>query len=301
VFCIYNIIAIIDGLIYFDQGSRLLGWHAGLIAVGTVILLGGVFALSWRLQSDDELPGPAAVDIRAKSRVPTPRTALTPGMGILNSTESDDEEEALLVPDDEEASRHPLAPSETTPLLRTTTDPAGLNKSRKRAVTLRVPKLRRLSTINDTNEIWDELNDRSDSRRFSGPYSPHSLRSPSSSRIFERRSGNGTRRARTMPRASSLTKLSTVPWRFWEGGPHGKHRMSLDSGPHPTPLSDHTDGEDTEGESEAMGRRRRGWSLGGRRTDANTSEEQLDVWMKLKWWKKRWRKGDDGNDIGDGT
>ncbi|KAF2753396.1 hypothetical protein EJ05DRAFT_431226, partial [Pseudovirgaria hyperparasitica] len=48
VFCIYNIIAIIDGLIYFNQTSRLTPLHAGLVAVGTVILLAGVLALSWR-------------------------------------------------------------------------------------------------------------------------------------------------------------------------------------------------------------------------------------------------------------
>ncbi|EOD45395.1 putative duf803 domain-containing protein [Neofusicoccum parvum UCRNP2] len=41
VFCIYNIIAILDGLIYFRQASRLPVRDAILIAVGTVILLGG--------------------------------------------------------------------------------------------------------------------------------------------------------------------------------------------------------------------------------------------------------------------
>ncbi|KAF2098038.1 hypothetical protein NA57DRAFT_40189, partial [Rhizodiscina lignyota] len=49
VFCVYNIIAILDGLIYFRQTSRLPVLHALLIALGTVILLAGVVALSWRL------------------------------------------------------------------------------------------------------------------------------------------------------------------------------------------------------------------------------------------------------------
>jgi hypothetical protein len=286
-------------LIYFDQSSRLEAWHAGLIAVGTVILLVGVFALSWRLESDDHIPGPAAVDIRAKARVVTPRTALAPGMGILDSAESEDEAEALLVTDDEEALREPRAPAETTPLLQRST--SAPTKSRKRAATLRVPKLRRLSTINDRNEIWDDLHDRPDSRRFSGNYSPHSVRSPSSSRLLDKRGMSGPRKARTMPRASSLTKLSNVPWRFWEGTVSGKRRISQDVIPHPAPLSDHTDGDDTEGESEAIGRRGRGWSLGGRRNDMEGGREEPGAWMKLKWWKKRWRSGDRGGDVGDGT
>jgi hypothetical protein len=78
VFCIYNIIAILDGLIYFQQGSRLSSRDAGLVALGTAILLTGVLALSWRL--DDTNPEEAA----HQSPVP-PQTPLTPGMGILRS------------------------------------------------------------------------------------------------------------------------------------------------------------------------------------------------------------------------
>src|SRR5690606_34378994 len=47
VFCVYNIVAILDGLIYYQQTSRLSALSAGLIALGTVILLTGVLALSW--------------------------------------------------------------------------------------------------------------------------------------------------------------------------------------------------------------------------------------------------------------
>ncbi|KAJ5143473.1 Magnesium transporter NIPA [Penicillium bovifimosum] len=53
VFCIYNIIAILDGLIYFRQASQLAGFHAGLIALGTLVLLAGVLCLSWRLEDID--------------------------------------------------------------------------------------------------------------------------------------------------------------------------------------------------------------------------------------------------------
>lgn len=69
VFCIYNIVAILDGLIYFHQTSRLNPLRAGLIAVGTVILLSGVLALSWRLDDSD---APAALS-----------APLTPGMGTV--------------------------------------------------------------------------------------------------------------------------------------------------------------------------------------------------------------------------
>jgi Magnesium transporter NIPA len=71
VFCIYNIIAILDGLIYFHQTSRLSILHGCLIALGTLILLSGVLALSWRL--DDTQP---------TEPQPTP---LGPGLGLVSS------------------------------------------------------------------------------------------------------------------------------------------------------------------------------------------------------------------------
>ncbi|KAJ5101198.1 Magnesium transporter NIPA [Penicillium angulare] len=75
VFCIYNIIAILDGLIYFRQASQLAGFHAGLIALGTIILLGGVLCLSWRLEDIDSHAAVTSVG-------PT-QTGLGPGMGVL--------------------------------------------------------------------------------------------------------------------------------------------------------------------------------------------------------------------------
>lgn len=75
VFCIYNIIAILDGLIYFRQVSRLTGLHAGLIALGTMILLGGVLCLSWRLEDIDSHAAVTTVG-------PT-QTGLGPGIGLM--------------------------------------------------------------------------------------------------------------------------------------------------------------------------------------------------------------------------
>lgn len=75
VFCIYNIVAILDGLIYFRQASQLAGFHAGLIALGTMILLGGVLCLSWRLEEIDSHTAVNAIG-------PT-QTALGPGMAVV--------------------------------------------------------------------------------------------------------------------------------------------------------------------------------------------------------------------------
>ncbi|KIX98222.1 uncharacterized protein Z520_06302 [Fonsecaea multimorphosa CBS 102226] len=137
VFCIYNIIAILDGLIYFQQGSRLSSLHAGLVALGTVILLSGVLALSWRL--DDTTPA------EAPYQSPSPRTPLTPGMGILRS------------PVDERA---PLLPagrkrSYTADSRRSADEQEPLNVSRARPPTLAVYA----PPDTDTEGIWAELDD----------------------------------------------------------------------------------------------------------------------------------------------
>ena len=81
VFCIYNIIAILDGLIYFHQTDLISPLHACLIALGTVILLSGVLALSWRLSDEQHAPGVG-------------QSSLAPGLGLVEDTEG--EEESLL-------------------------------------------------------------------------------------------------------------------------------------------------------------------------------------------------------------
>lgn len=81
VFCIYNIIAILDGLIYFKQTDRLSLVHAGLIALGTVILLSGVLALSWRLSDDQVKPTVA-------------KSALAPGLGFVEDSDSNDSQDS---------------------------------------------------------------------------------------------------------------------------------------------------------------------------------------------------------------
>jgi hypothetical protein len=113
VFCIYNIIAILDGLIYFRQGSRLSALHAGLIAIGTVILLTGVLALSWRL--DDSVPtDPAA----PQTTEPENFNPLTPGMGLVRSSEDSPQSPLLpIVRPRSSTSASRLSVDEQTPLL----------------------------------------------------------------------------------------------------------------------------------------------------------------------------------------
>lgn len=84
VFCIYNIIAILDGLIYFDQTELISTLHGCLIALGTVILLSGVLALSWRLSDEQHTPGVG-------------QSSLAPGLGLVEDTDGEEEEEELLL------------------------------------------------------------------------------------------------------------------------------------------------------------------------------------------------------------
>lgn len=84
VFCIYNIIAILDGLIYFDQTELISTLRGCLIALGTVILLSGVLALSWRLSDEQHTPGVG-------------QSTLAPGLGLVEDTDGEEEEEELLL------------------------------------------------------------------------------------------------------------------------------------------------------------------------------------------------------------
>ncbi|KAJ9155289.1 DUF803 domain-containing protein [Pleurostoma richardsiae] len=88
VFCVYNIIAILDGLIYFRQTELITPLRACLITLGTVILLSGVLALSWRLSDEQHTPGVG-------------QSSLAPGLGLVDDTDGEEEEELLLGSDTE--------------------------------------------------------------------------------------------------------------------------------------------------------------------------------------------------------
>ncbi|RKF56716.1 putative duf803 domain-containing protein [Erysiphe neolycopersici] len=97
VFCIYNIIAILDGLIYFKQTDRLKPLHAGLITLGTSILLSGVLAISWRLSDDQSQPAVG-------------KSALAPGLGLIDDTDTEEYSDSIDADEDvaNEAERLPL-------------------------------------------------------------------------------------------------------------------------------------------------------------------------------------------------
>ncbi|KAJ5595572.1 uncharacterized protein N7459_001780 [Penicillium hispanicum] len=151
VFCIYNIIAILDGLIYFRQVSQLTEVHAGLIALGTVILLGGVLCLSWRLEDIDSH---AAVTV-----VGPTQTALGPGMAVVEEHSPPPSSRLLDGLTDEE-----LQVGEREPLLQSTGGPHRVSHPRARAPSLPfIPPVdhREYADLNAAS-IWAELDDSDD-------------------------------------------------------------------------------------------------------------------------------------------
>ncbi|GAB1312233.1 DUF803 domain-containing protein [Madurella fahalii] len=153
IFCIYNIIAILDGLIYFNQTDLLSPLHACLITLGTVILLSGVLALSWRLSDEQHTPGVG-------------QSTLAPGLGLVEDTEGEEEEEELLLhsalADNEESglpsqqTYQTFKPTRPSEISRSTTTPA-LQRQRPQPRSSRTASAR----WTERAEIWDELEDRS--------------------------------------------------------------------------------------------------------------------------------------------
>lgn len=94
VFCVYNIIAILDGLIYFRQTDLIGPVRACLISLGTAILLFGVLALSWRLGDDQHQP-PQHAHPSAVAHAAT----FPPGRGLADGDGADDvaDEQSLLL------------------------------------------------------------------------------------------------------------------------------------------------------------------------------------------------------------
>jgi hypothetical protein len=312
VFCVYNIIAIIDGLIYFHQSDRLSGLHAGLIALGTAILLAGVVCLSWRLEdADDEPTSPVAH--KHMGKVPMPESVLQPGIGLVHGHILDEPEEPLDIEAEapglhgslsDQAKRRSV--DERTPLLqRAGTGPGALTLSarpKKRPVlesqssgeraspSLRKPPRRRRMTISEeTDEIWAELNDRD------------SLPSPARrSADLERRPRSGTLPGRR--KASQSSWLNQMRRRSWFDSLGSQRSRSVSQGKRPvdssTGLLDHPDPQDddhsdTDNVLSSDQQRRGTWGYGQR---GDQSQDALGDWFKLKWWRKRWREGDEGDE-----
>ncbi|TLD08061.1 hypothetical protein E2P81_ATG10318 [Venturia nashicola] len=155
VFCIYNIVAILDGLIYFRQTDRLPPLHAGLIGLGTFILLSGVLALSWRLQDDDEEDQDEA-HRHQMAQAEIPQTVLAPGMGFVGEPDTDTGSNSTN--DEETGSEEDLrrsTRSEGSPLLGKRSS-RGSHGTHSPATTRR---RKRASTLKEIYSIWEELGD----------------------------------------------------------------------------------------------------------------------------------------------
>lgn len=147
VFCIYNIIAILDGLIYFNQTDLIGPLRACLISLGTVILLAGVLALSWRLNDDQHTPSAG-------------QSSLAPGLGFVEDTDGEDEEEELLLGSDSADDEESVLPRQYS------YQTIGSENGDSTSAATKPEPLRRPSTIKSTasrwaerDEIWDELED----------------------------------------------------------------------------------------------------------------------------------------------
>lgn len=152
VFCIYNIVAILDGLIYFRQMDRLPSLHAGLIALGTVVLLSGVLALSWRLHDEEDAEHPEM----AQSEIP--QTLLTPGLGFAADPADDDTNESAVASEDEsedEDERRALLSRPRIDTLRA----SGSRSSRSPRSPQVSRRRKRAATLKELSVIWHELGD----------------------------------------------------------------------------------------------------------------------------------------------
>ncbi|KAF2872940.1 magnesium transporter NIPA-domain-containing protein [Massariosphaeria phaeospora] len=315
VFCVYNIIAIIDGLIYFDQSARLTSLHAGLVALGTAILLTGVVSLSWRLEEQDEEPQSPT---KHKGNVPLPQPILTPGIGLIQGT-MDDEPESPVDLEEQAPGVHGslaeqrkrrrlderaplLARTPTGPALTVTTQPKkrlSLNTNQRSSQQIspspRPPPGRRRRTISEeTSEIWNELNDR-DSLLSPARRSAELGRRPRSGTLPPRRNNNSGTWLNQMRRRSWFDSL---------GGSGRKGSVAQGKRPvnsssslldHPDPDDDDDNDNDNQSDPDAvmtsLQRRRGTWGFSDREGRGN--EDGLGDWFKLKWWRKKWKDEED--------
>ncbi|RMZ83668.1 hypothetical protein DV738_g1073, partial [Chaetothyriales sp. CBS 135597] len=189
VFCIYNIIAILDGLIYFKQLSKLSPLHAGLVALGTLVLLAGVVCLSWRL-------GDVNVEEVSQAAV-VPATPLTPGMGVARTSE-EQERESLL------PSTRPRSSTSASRLSRLSHSPLTGRRSR-------VPTMPACIPQDDTRDIWAELDDdreKGEDVLLCLPPAPSPFLNPKS---FKKRRDRSVVEAVSSPTAISTRRDSTSP------------------------------------------------------------------------------------------
>ena len=260
VFCIYNIIAILDGLIYFDQTDLISPLQACLISLGTVILLSGVLALSWRLSDEQH---PPAVG----------QSTLAPGLGLVEDTEGEEEEEDLLlgsdIADDEESVPPRQYPYQTfgggeNGAAVAGDEPVPTSPARRKSL---APLMKSsASRWAERNEIWSELDDED---------RPDSPRLPPLSR----------RRSSTLPALSESASL-LPPRRGTSSGSGAAFGPGMSDG-----ASASAEGLSTR-RADFRARRRRSTGFPGfqaRRTRRKSSggiQDALGGLWKLRWWAR---------------
>lgn len=260
VFCVYNIVAILDGLIYFRQTSKLPPLHAGLIALGTIVLLAGVLALSWRFRGEGEEDEVHAHMHMSQNEIP--QTVLTPGLGFVGDPDSDENSESAIVDED---LPHDLEQGETSPLLTRGSSRRNTSMGSKGA---QGRKRKRAATLKEVFDIWDELGDNHEYGTFDV-----SADATSDDRPLSAEHHRHMRRRRDSA------------GRSLEAGDIGEQEEGHGSEPHDQPYIN------------AARPRSRGSKGSRRRSTHGGSGALFKDMLKPEWWRRRRKKTIDKGDI----
>lgn len=103
-FSIYNITAILDGLIYYKQAKQLTKLQIGMVILGVILLLLGVAGLSWKLTVDKE-EGGLSVSIPGVYDVPPENPWSSPKTPREVSQDEEHEVWGVLADDDQRSAR----------------------------------------------------------------------------------------------------------------------------------------------------------------------------------------------------
>jgi multidrug transporter EmrE-like cation transporter len=269
VFCIYNIVAILDGLIYFRQTDRLPPLHAGLIGLGTFILLAGVLALSWRLQDDED--GDEQDRRHQMAQAEIPQTVLAPGMGFVGEPDTDTASSSAAT-DEEAGSEEDLrrsAHSEGSPLISKVRSGRGSNSAHSPATTRR---RKRASTLKEIYNIWEMLDEGAAEEEEAGRYGTF----------------NGRRRSSANARPTSASAVRPRP--------HSSSHLDvpvIDGNIEDEATAAEADTEDQRAgllrsNSLPLGRRSR--SARKRRHSRSGQGALFSDMLRVEWWRSRRRK-----------
>ncbi|KAF2721739.1 hypothetical protein K431DRAFT_303265 [Polychaeton citri CBS 116435] len=207
VFCIYNIVAILDGLIYFRQTDRLPPLHAGIIALGTVILLAGVLMLSWLQDASETDPD----DERHLVKTEIPQTVLTPGLGFVGDPEESNTDESAVSSDDEAFPDIEGTAGEDSALLSDHRRSSATTRCKSFTSDQLFRKRKRASTLKELRHIWSHKSDSDDDEGEWGSarYGTFSGRARSNSGI--RRSAPSIQQHMSKTRRKSVGHDSHIP------------------------------------------------------------------------------------------